>query len=153
LFSNNRDYIDSIDVEDVPVDYPITTSPSSKLSSRPISTISTATSASTPSLASFGSSASSSQFPQSPQNVSGSSLPSLHCTLFLFDDKLMVVKRQSSVISGRKVTGLDDVAKLVKSGGGVAVMDKGGNKKDKLSFKGIVDVLDIIAADTGNGGE
>jgi hypothetical protein len=64
----------------------------------------------------------------------------------------MIVKRQNSAISGRKVTGLDDVTRLVKSGGGVAVMDKAGSKKDKLSFRGIVDVLDIIAADTGNGG-
>jgi hypothetical protein len=65
----------------------------------------------------------------------------------------MIVKRQSSAVSGRRVTGLDDVTKMVKSGGGVAVIDKAGNKKDKLSFKGIVDVLDIIATDTGNGGE
>lgn len=76
----------------------------------------------------------------------------LHCTLFLFDDKLMIVKRQSSTISGRKVTGLDDMQKLVKSGGGVAVMDKAGAKKDKLSFRGTVDILDIIATDIGNGG-
>lgn len=65
----------------------------------------------------------------------------------------MVIKRQSSSVSGRKVTGLDDVAKLVKSGGGVAVIDKNGAKKDKLSYRGIVDVLDIIATDVGNGGE
>jgi hypothetical protein len=72
--------------------------------------------------------------------------------LFLFDDKLMVVKRQSSSISGRKVTGLDDMQKLVKSGGGVAVMDKSGTKKDKLSFRGAVDILDVIATDVGGGG-
>lgn len=85
--------------------------------------------------------------------MAGPSLSSLHCTLFLFDDKLMIVKRQSSAISGRKVTGLDDVTKLVKTGGGVAVIDKAGSKKDKLSYRGIVDVLDVIAADTGNGGQ
>ena len=50
------------------------------------------------------------------------------------------------------MTGLDNVAKLVKSGGGVAVMDK-GIKKDKLVFKGAVDILDVIASDVGNGGE
>lgn len=76
----------------------------------------------------------------------------LHCTLFLFDDKLMIVKRQSSTVSGRKVTGLDDMQKLIKTGGGVAVMDKAGAKKDKLSFRGTVDILDIIATDVGNGG-
>lgn len=76
----------------------------------------------------------------------------LHCTLFLFDDKLMIVKRQSSTVSGRKVTGLDDMQKLIKTGGGVAVMDKAGAKKDKLSFRGTVDILDIMATDVGNGG-
>jgi hypothetical protein len=65
----------------------------------------------------------------------------------------MIVKRQSSSISGRKVTGLDDVQRLVKTGGGVAVLDKNGAKKDKLSYRGVVDVLDVIASDVGNGGE
>jgi len=65
----------------------------------------------------------------------------------------MVVKRQSASVSGRKVTGLDDMEKLVKSGGGVAVMDKSGNKKDKLSFRGTVDILDVIATDVGDGSE
>ena len=43
--------------------------------------------------------------------------------------------------------------RLIKSGGGVAVMDKSGNKKDKLSFRGTVDILDVIATDVGGGGE
>lgn len=65
----------------------------------------------------------------------------------------MIVKRQSSAISGRKVTGLDDVPRLVKTGGGVAILDKTGAKRDKLSYRGLVDVLDVIASDVGNGGE
>lgn len=116
---------------------------------------SASTSASTPSLTSIGSSASSAQLPISPHSILGggiNGLSPLHCTLFLFDDKLMVVKRQTSSVSGRKVTGLDDVPKLVKSGGGVAILDKNGTKKDKLSFRGIVDVLNVIATDVGNGG-
>jgi hypothetical protein len=155
LFSNNRDFIDSLDVDDLPAEYLTKDSPGSRLSSRPMSMQSASTSASTPSLASIGSSASSAQLPVSPQsNIGGSfALTPLHCTLFLFDDKLMIVKRQSSTISGRKVTGLDDVPKLVKSGGGVAVMDKNGGRKDKLSYRGVVDVLDIIATDISNGGE
>jgi hypothetical protein len=32
-------------------------------------------------------------------------------------------------------------------------MDKSGNKKDKLSFRGTVDILDIIATDVGDGSE
>lgn len=122
LFSNNRSYVDSIDVDEPETK----SSHASTVAS--VSSVSTAASSVT----------------------TGTS--NLHCTLFLFDDKLMIVKRQSSNISGRKVTGLDDVQKLIKSGGGVAVMDKAGSKKDKLSFRGTVDILDIIATDVGNGG-
>lgn len=136
------------------MDYPTTTSPGSRLpQSRPMSVSSVSNS--TPSLASVGSSTSSYQIPLSPQSHTGGNLNGLtplYCTLFLFDDKLMVVKRQASSISGRKVTGLDDVQKLVKSGGGVAVLDKQNVKRDKLAFRGIVDVMDIVACDIGNGG-
>ncbi|RSH95410.1 hypothetical protein EHS25_000497 [Saitozyma podzolica] len=152
LFSNKRDFIDSIDVEDLPSEYHLSASPNSRgmsYSSRP-STFS-ATSTSTPSLASIGSSAASSYAPVSPPPTAHVGIPALHCTLFLFDDKLMIVKRQSSSISGRKVTGLDDVQRLVKTGGGIAVLDKNGAKKDKLSYRGVVDVLDVIASDVGNG--
>ncbi|KAK4685638.1 hypothetical protein P7C73_g4506, partial [Tremellales sp. Uapishka_1] len=159
LFSNNRDYIDSIDCEDLPAEYgsssngpasPPSARPLSYATSRPISMSSSSTSNSTPSLSSFGS-ASQSQLPNSPNKDTGAAVGSLHCTLFLFDDKLMIAKRQSSSVCGRKVTGLDDVAKLVKTGGGVAVMDKNGSRRDKLSFKGLVNVLEVIATDVGNG--
>ncbi|OCF72444.1 hypothetical protein I204_06823 [Kwoniella mangroviensis CBS 8886] len=106
LFSNSRDYIDAIDVEDLPAEYPT-----------------------------------------SPPAVHAAATP-LNCTLFLFDDKLMIVKRQSGSISGRKVTGTDDIPRLVR---GAAIMDKNPIKKDKLSFRGEVDILDVIASDTGNG--
>ncbi|WVN91089.1 uncharacterized protein L203_106336 [Cryptococcus depauperatus CBS 7841] len=144
IFSNNRDYIDSIDVEDLPAEYP--TSPHSR--PMPTSSRATASSAST-SLQALGSLPTASQLPQSPQ--AGSAVANLHCTLFLFDDKLMIVKRQSSSISGRKVTGTDDVQKLVRTGGGVAIKEKNNGKRDKLSFRGEVDVLDVMASDIGNG--
>ncbi|KAL7421475.1 hypothetical protein Q5752_004362 [Cryptotrichosporon argae] len=134
MFSNSRDYIDSIDVDDLPVDYMsprIPLRPSISLGSNP-----------TQSVASIGSVTSG---PASPTK----DVQALHCTLFLFDDKLMIVKRQASTVSGRKITGLDDVAKLVNKGPG-GIMDLGG-KKDKLSFKGTVDILDVIAADVGDG--
>jgi hypothetical protein len=140
----------------MPVDYPTSTSPGFR-ASRPTSIMSASTSASTPSLASIGSSQSSANFPVSPphSNYAGSSVGAspLPCTLFLFDDKLMIVKRQNSSISGRKVTGLDDVTRLVKSGGGVAVMDKNAGKKDKLSYRGLVNVSQVILTDVGNGGK
>ncbi|WVW79055.1 hypothetical protein I302_101018 [Kwoniella bestiolae CBS 10118] len=144
LFSNSRDYIDAVDVEDLPAEYPTVSSPPSRplssLGSRPLSISSN----SNPSMASFGSLTS-----QSPPTAHAAATP-LNCTLFLFDDKLMIVKRQSSSISGRKVTGTDDIQKLVR---GVSVMEKNPIKKDKLSFRGQVDILDVIASDTGNGGE
>jgi len=123
LFSNNRSFIDSIDVDEADP------RPNHASTSASLSSISTASSSAT------------------------SSASNLHCSLFLFDDKLMVVKRQSASISGRRVTGLDDMEKLIKSGGGVAVIDKSGSKKDKLSFRGTVDILDVIATDVGGGGE
>ncbi|WWC97695.1 hypothetical protein V866_004579 [Kwoniella sp. B9012] len=142
LFSNSRDYIDAIDVEDLPAEYPTVSSPPSRplssLGSRPLSI----SSASNPSMASFGSLTS-----QSPPAIHAAATP-LNCILFLFNDKLMIVKRQSSSISGRKVTGTDDIPKLVR---GAAIMDKNPIKKDKLSFRGEVDILDVIASDTGNG--
>ena len=145
MFSSKRNYIDSLDVNDYPLEYQLP-SPGSRVS-RPPSTFSTL-STSTPSLASVGSTVSSNM----PASPGGMQVSALHCTLFLLDDKLLIVKRQAGTVSGRKVTGLDNVAKLVKSGGGIAVMDK-GIKKDKLVYKGSVDVLDVIASDVGNGGE
>lgn len=150
FFSAKRDYIDSIDVDDMPAEYP--TASHASRQSRPTSSMSSV-STSTPSLTSMSSAASSSAMPTSPTGPHPVSLNPLHCTLFLFDDKLMIVKRQASTISGRKVTGLDDVQRLVRSGGGVAILGKDGVKKDKLSYRGVVDVLDIIASDVGNGGE
>lgn len=82
-----------------------------------------------------------------------SSVATLHCTLFLFDDKLVITKRPHRDISGRKATGLDDLQKLVKTGGGVAVYDRDKEKRDKLGYRGAVDVLDVIATDIGGGGK
>ena len=150
MFSNNREYIDSIDVEDLPADYQCTISSTSRprSQSRPLS-ISSTSSASVPSLMSLTSLSSSSQLAASPPSASNA----MPCTLILFDDKLMIVKRQSGTISGRSITGLDDVPGLVKNGGGIAVIEKNPSKKDKLTFRGSVDILDIIASDVGNGGD
>jgi hypothetical protein len=98
---------------------------------------------------SLGSIASNGSF-ASPQKEIGAP-PPLHCTLVLFDDKLMITKRQVAAISGRKATGLDDIKDLIKSGGGVAVKEKDGARRAKLSFRGVVDILDVRVADMGNG--
>jgi protein ECT2 len=78
-----------------------------------------------------------------------SSAGSLHCTLFLFDDKLVIAKRPGNgEKSGRTLTGLDEMEKLAKAGG-LPV----GMKKSGMSFKGLVDVTDVVAADVGGPGQ
>ncbi len=135
--SNNRNFVDCIDVDDIPLDG----------RERPTSLSSTY---SDPSL---HDSISGGHQPSPSRNAEASSNGTLHATLFLFDDKLVICKRQSSAISGCKVTGLDDVDKLVKGGGGLpSLMQQGaGLRRDKLSFRGMVDILDVMAADTGDG--
>ncbi|OAX44507.1 hypothetical protein K503DRAFT_861342 [Rhizopogon vinicolor AM-OR11-026] len=78
-------------------------------------------------------------------SVSSIPLNVLHCTLFLFDDKLMIVKRPGNgEKSGRLLAGLDDIDKLAKNGGLPL-----GMKKSGLSCKGVIDLPDVVAADVG----
>lgn len=131
MFSNNRDYIDSIDVEESMGDLYGSRGRHGHM---------------------HGSSVSSLGSLASPVKESSSGgPPPLYCTLFLFDDKLLIAKRQSTSVNGRKVTGLEDVSKLVRSGGGVAVKEKDGAKNWKLSYRGTVNILDVIAVDLGDG--
>lgn len=131
MFSNNRDYIDSIDVEESMGDLYGSRGRHGHM---------------------HGSSVSSLGSLASPVKESSSGgPPPLYCTLILFDDKLLIAKRQSTSVNGRKVTGLDDVSKLVRSGGGVAVKEKDGAKNWKLSYRGTVNILDVIAVDLGDG--
>jgi hypothetical protein len=45
--------------------------------------------------------------------------------------------------------------KLMRGGGGLIGLAQSGAQltKDKLSFRGIVDILDVVAVDTGGGGK
>lgn len=72
----------------------------------------------------------------------------LHCSLFLFDDKLVFVKRPNGDKSGRALAGLDDLDKLTK--GGVFPPTK---KKSAMTFRGVVDVTEVVAADIEGSGE
>ncbi|THH28409.1 hypothetical protein EUX98_g5772 [Antrodiella citrinella] len=75
----------------------------------------------------------------------GQTLGNLHCTLFLFDDKLMIVKRPGNGEKGGKVlSGLSDLDKLSKSGGLPM-----GLKKSGMVCKGVVDVTDVVITDVG----
>lgn len=74
-------------------------------------------------------------------------LVSLHCTLFLFDDKLVIVKRPGNgEKSGQTLSGLDELDKITK-GGAIP-----GGKKKTMTCKGVVDVTDIVATDVGGAG-
>ncbi|KAG9053818.1 hypothetical protein FS842_007030, partial [Serendipita sp. 407] len=75
--------------------------------------------------------------------ASGSSgaLGALHCTLFLFDDRLIIVKRPNGVSSGRSLARLGEIEKLLRTNGLNSL------KKSGMSCKGVVDVLDVTATD------
>ncbi|KAG6869324.1 hypothetical protein C0993_000077 [Termitomyces sp. T159_Od127] len=75
---------------------------------------------------------------------SSTGLVSLHCTLFLFDDKLVIVKRPGNgEKSGQALSGLDELDKITK-GGAIP-----GGKKKTMTCKGVIDVTDIVATDVG----
>lgn len=85
--------------------------------------------------------------PYSPISSSGSgNSNTLHCTLFLFNDKLMIVKRPSEK-SGRSAAGLDQLDKIAKGSILPASMRKSG-----LVCKGVVDITDVVATDVGGAG-
>ncbi|KEP51744.1 RhoGEF gef2 protein [Rhizoctonia solani 123E] len=83
----------------------------------------------------------------------------LQATLFLFDDKLMICKRNpSSSAPGRILAGLDETEKVAKVGlglglgfrkalGGSGVSKPGGGWG--LSCRGVIDVGDVVATDVG----
>ncbi|KAJ7283948.1 RhoGEF domain-containing protein [Mycena rebaudengoi] len=80
----------------------------------------------------------------STASVNSSSTGSLHCTLFLFDDKLLIVKRPGGEKGGRTLAGLDELDKLTKAGGRPS-----GKKKSGMTCKGVVDVTEVVATDVG----
>ncbi|KAJ6490422.1 hypothetical protein C8R47DRAFT_1185606 [Mycena vitilis] len=81
----------------------------------------------------------------SAASVNSSSAGSLHCTLFLFDDKLLIVKRPGNgEKGGRALAGLDELDKLNKQGGRPS-----GKKKSGMTCKGVVDVTEVVATDVG----
>ena len=85
----------------------------------------------------------------------------LNVSLFLFDDKLVIVKRNSSNASGRQLAGLDDLSKLAdqmkayteKHGSSTfnpsTALLSYGSKKGELAFRGMIDLMDVQASDLG----
>lgn len=95
----------------------------------------------------YGSISSAGTGSSSASGASGSNA-TLHCTLFLFDDKLMIAKRPSGDKPGRALAGLDDVERFASGaltsnrGRGLASMRRAG-----MSCKGVVDITDVNATD------
>ena len=73
---------------------------------------------------------------------------SLHCSLFLFDDKVVIVKRPNGEKGARSLSGLDGVDKVTKAGGIPT-----GKKKSGMTCKGVVDITDVVATDIGGAGK
>lgn len=120
LINNNRDYLASIDVEDLPPTLnPPAFSPATQPSHPP------------------------------------AHLPTLHCTLYLFSDRILIGKRPSAGASGRKLTGLDDVARLWKGSVGPSSVPSVARKSEgegRMGCKGLVGLLDLVVCDSGGGG-
>ncbi|KAN0065296.1 hypothetical protein ACQY0O_001131 [Thecaphora frezii] len=91
--------------------------------------------------------------PFSPGAAVAPSGKAIHCTLFLFDDRLAIVKRSSSTVCGRKVVGLDDLNRLADQmkmfTERSSTATPSGSKKGDLSFRGVVHIMDLEALDLG----
>lgn len=78
-------------------------------------------------------------------SVANSSAVSLHCSLILFDDKLLIVKRPGNGEKGcRVLAGLDDLDKVTKASG-----MGNGRRKNAMTCKGVVDITEVAVADVG----
>ena len=85
--------------------------------------------------------------PNAPVSSSGpSSATTLNCTLFLFDDKVVIVKRPAEK-SGKALAGLDQLDRIVKGG-----TLPSSTRKSGLVCKGVVDITDVAATDVGGAG-
>lgn len=80
-------------------------------------------------------------------STSSSGASPLHCTLFLFDDKLMIVKRPSADKSGRALAGLDDVERLANGGIGTRGRGLANMRRGGMVCKGVLDITDLNATD------
>jgi hypothetical protein len=87
-----------------------------------------------------------------PMSSSSSSISmsssSLHCSLLLFDDKVVIVKRPNGEKGARSLSGLDGVDKVTKAGGIPT-----GKKKSGMTCKGVVDITEVAATDIGGAGK
>lgn len=72
--------------------------------------------------------------------------PTLPCSLFLFDDKLMIVKRPNGEKGVRALAGLDELEKVTRTPSSLS-------KKSGLVCKGVVEITDVVVTDVGGSGD
>ena len=83
----------------------------------------------------------------SMEDIAGVGIEPLKCSLFLFDDKLMIVKRNGDK-PVRALSGLNDLNKVLPKPASRPI----SLKKPGLQFKGIVEITDVVATDVGGSG-
>lgn len=86
--------------------------------------------------------------------ASFSGLKPIHCTLFLFDDRIAIVKRANASTSGRKLVGLDDIGRLTSQMKTYTEKSSHGSllapsKRAELAFRGSIGLMDIDVQDLG----
>jgi len=64
------------------------------------------------------------------------------CTLFLFDDRLVIVKRPNPLVSGRTLAGLDDIDRLIRTNGIINL------RKSGMTCKGVLDISEVVGTDS-----
>ncbi|GAA5826318.1 hypothetical protein JCM11251_007252 [Rhodosporidiobolus azoricus] len=90
--------------------------------------------------------------------VADSRPTTLRCTLFLFNDYLLIAKRPSGDKTGKVCTGLDDIERLLTlyqtshlSSTQASLLGSPKKlRKGILGFRGLVDLSEVVAVDLGN---
>jgi hypothetical protein len=83
----------------------------------------------------------------SVEDIAAAGIEPLKCSLFLFDDKLMIVKRNGDK-PVRALSGLNDLDKVLAKPASRPI----SLKRSGLQFKGIVEITDVVATDVGGTG-
>jgi hypothetical protein len=83
----------------------------------------------------------------SADDIAAAGIEPLKCSLFLFDDKLMIVKRNGDK-PVRALSGLNDLDKVLAKPPSRPI----SLKRSGLQFKGIVEITDVVATDVGGTG-
>ncbi|UZJ51544.1 hypothetical protein CBS101457_000864 [Exobasidium rhododendri] len=83
--------------------------------------------------------------------ASSPSYRTLHCTLFLFDDIVVITKRASVSTRGRTLIGLDDLDRLADQMKTFTERSSTSrvNQRFELGFRGMIELADVQAIDIG----